>query len=81
MKAVKSIELRDNLKKYCDEVYKGETLVISRKRNENVVMLSEKEYNALIKARNNDVYISMLEKSYKEIESGGLITKSINELE
>lgn len=81
MKAIKSIELRDNLKKYCDEVYKGETLVISRKRNENVVMLSETEYNALVKSRNNEAYLSMLHKSYDEIQTGGFVTKSISELE
>ena len=31
--------------------FSGEPVVIARLKNENVVMLSEKEYNELLKAR------------------------------
>ncbi len=47
----KSIEVRDNFKRYCDKVVDGETLIISRKNNENVVMVSQVEYNAIQKER------------------------------
>lgn len=49
MLAVKSMDVRDNLKNLCDKVFNGETLIISRPKNENVVMLSEYEYNEIMK--------------------------------
>ena len=42
MLAVKSMDVRDNLKSLCDKVFHGETLIISRPKNENIVMLSGK---------------------------------------
>lgn len=43
MLAVKTMDLRENFKSLCDKVFGGETLIISRPKNENVVMISEKE--------------------------------------
>ena len=49
MIAVNYSQLRENLKKYCDKTTKDyETIVITRKNNENVVMLSEEAYNNLL---------------------------------
>ncbi len=42
MLAVRSMDVRDNFKALCDKVFNGETLIISRPKNENIVMLSEK---------------------------------------
>ena len=53
MLAVKSMDVRDNFKNLCDTVFDGETLIISRPKNENVVMLSESEYNEMLKAKRN----------------------------
>lgn len=76
MTAVKSIDLRDNFKSFCDKVFGGETLIISRPKNENVVMISEKEYNQLQKAKRNAEYLSMLERSMEEAKAGNIIVKS-----
>ena len=81
MLAVKSMDVRDNFKSLCDKVFKGETLIISRPKNENVVMLSETEYNDIMKAKRNAEYLAMLDKSMAEAEAGGFITKTIAELE
>ena len=81
MLAVKSMDVRDNFKSLCDKVFNGETLIISRPKNENVVMLSEKEYNDIMKAKRNSEYLAMLDKSMAEAEAGGFITKTIAELE
>lgn len=81
MLAVKSMDVRDNFKSLCDKVFKGETLIISRPKNENVVMLSETEYNDIMKAKRNSEYLAMLDKSMAEAEAGGFITKTIAELE
>ncbi len=81
MLAVKSIDVRDNFKNLCDKVFNGETLIISRPRNENVVMLSEREYNEIIKAKRNVEYLAMLDKSMSEAAAGGFIAKTMEELE
>lgn len=81
MLAVKSMDVRDNFKSLCDKVFNGETLIISRPKNENVVMLSETEYNDIMKAKRNAEYLAMLDKSMEEAEAGGFITKTIAELE
>ena len=64
MLAVKSMDVRDNFKSLCDKVFRGETLIISRPKNENVVMLSEAEYNEIMKAKRNADYLAMIDKSY-----------------
>ena len=57
------------------------TLIISRPKNENVVMLSEHEYNEMLKAKKNADYLAMIDKSMAEAEAGGFIIKTIAELE
>ena len=51
MLIVKSIDIRNNFKSWCEKVVNGETVVISRPRNENVYIIGEKEYNELKKAK------------------------------
>lgn len=80
MLAVKSMDVRDNFKALCDKVFSGETLIVSRPKNENIVMISEKEYNNIMKAKRNAEYLAMLDKSMAEAEAGGFITKTIDEL-
>ena len=80
MLAVKSMDLRDNFKALCDKVFKGETLIVSRPKNENIVMMSETEYNNLMRGKRNAEYLAMLDKSIAEAESGGFVTKTIDEL-
>ena len=81
MLAVKSMDVRENFKMFCDRVFKGETLIVSRPKNENVVMLSENEYNEMLKARKNAEYLTMLDRSIAEAEAGGFVSKTIAELE
>ena len=80
MLAVKSMDVRDNFKALCDKVFKGETLIVSRPKNENIVMMSETEYNNIMKAKRNAEYLTMLDKSMAEAEAGGFITKTLDEL-
>ena len=80
MLAVKSMDVRENFKSLCDRVFNGETLIVSRPKNENIVMISEAEYNEIIKAKRNADYLAMLDKSMAEAESGGFVTKTIDEL-
>ena len=49
MNAVNYSDLRQNLKRYLDQVHDNhETLIVARKNNENVVLISVEEYNSLI---------------------------------
>lgn len=80
MLAVKSMDVRENFKALCDRAFRGETLIISRPKNENIVMMSEKEYNDIMKAKHNAEYLDMLDKSMAEAEKGGIVIKSIDEL-
>lgn len=80
MIAVKPSQMRDNFKSFCDRVVTGETIIVSRPNNENVVMISEKEYNDMLKAANNTAYLEMIDKSMNELKNGGFVTKTIEEL-
>ena len=80
MLAVKSMDVRDNFKSFCDKVFDGEILIVSRPKNQNVVMMSESEYNNIMKAKRNAEYLTMLDKSMAEAEAGKFIIKSIEEL-
>ncbi len=79
MLAVKSMDVRDNFKSLCNKVFNGETLIISRPKNENIVMLSENEYNEIMKAKRNAEYLAMLDKSIAEAEAGGLTAMTVAE--
>lgn len=77
MLAVKSVNVRDHFKEWCDKVSKGETVVISRPRNENIYMINEAEYNALQKAKRNAEYSAMLDKSKEELNTGKVVVKAM----
>ena len=51
MRAIRVVDLARNCKQVCDEAYLGNPVVISRPRNENVVMVAESEYINLSKAQ------------------------------
>ena len=44
-------------------------------------MMSEAEYNDMMKAKRNAEYLAMLDKSMEEAAAGGFIMKTITELE
>ncbi len=49
MNAVNYSDLRRNLKSYMDMVYEDrEPLIVTRKSNENIVLMSVEEYNSLV---------------------------------
>ena len=56
MIALKTIDLRQDFKRISELIKSGEKILISRPHNENLVIISEKEYNELDKARHNAEY-------------------------
>ena len=58
MLAVNYSTIRNNLKSYCDEATdNGETVIVTRKAEKNIVILSLEKYNQLVKAAQNAEYI------------------------
>lgn len=80
MLAVKSVNVRDNFKEWCDKISMGETVVISRPRNENIYMINESVYNELMKAKRNAEYLAMLDESEEQLRRGDTITFTFDEL-
>ena len=60
--------------------FNKETLTVSSRKNENVVTLSESEYNEMMKSKRNADYLAMLDKSMAEAEAGGFIMKNIADM-
>ena len=81
MIAIKANELRDNFKGICDLVVNGETVIVSRPHNQNVVVLSEADYNIREKAFRNAEYLAKIDEGIKALEGGRGITLTIEELE
>lgn len=80
MIATKPIDLRARLKDYLDNAFDGEPVIVSRKDNRNVVIVSEREYNDLVKAKRNAEYMAMLDESRRQLERGETISFSMEEL-
>lgn len=74
MIAVSFSKIRQNFKEFCDKATEDfETIIITRERADNVVMLSEAEYNNLMEnlyVRSNPKYYKELLKSIDQLKSG-----------
>ena len=74
MLAVNYTTLRDNMKSYMDQVTDDyETMIVTRKNNKNVVMMSEEAYNNLmenIHVMGNKANYDWLMESKEQLESG-----------
>ena len=65
MNAVSYTDLRQNLKTYMDKVYNDhDPLIVTRKNNQNVVLLSIVEYNSLMETN----YLLGSEENYTYIK-------------
>ena len=82
MLAVNYSTIRSNLKDYCDKATdENETIIVTRKDEKNVVLISLEKYNHVMKALRNAEYLEMIDKSMRQIKEGKIITKTIEELE
>lgn len=85
MLAINYSTLRNSMKKYFDIITDSiETIVVTRKSGNNIVMMSEKTYNNLIEnsylTQNKRNYDWLME-SKSQLESGKTISKDIKDLE
>lgn len=76
MKAVNYTNVSENLKTYCDQVNDNdETIIITRKDNRNVVLISQDEYNNMlenIKILKDPKYFIKLYKSIRQLENSDI---------
>ena len=85
MLAINYSTLRNSMKKYFDIITDSiETIVVTRKSGDNIVMMSEETYNNLIEnsylTQNKRNYDWLME-SKSQVESGKTISKDIKDLE
>lgn len=81
MIALKTTDIRNNFKKISKLIFTGERVLISRPHNENLVILSEKEYNELEKICRNNEYLAKIDMSMEQLSQGRTIVKTMEELE
>ena len=85
MLAVNYTNLRDNMKSYMDKVTDDyETMIVTRKDNKNIVMLSEESYNNLmenIHVMGNKSNYDWLMESKAQLERGNISTHNLIEVE
>lgn len=80
MIATRPADLRARLKNYLDSAFSGNPVIVSRKNNKNVVIISEREYNDMMKAKRNAEYLAMIDKSVEQMEQGETISFTMDEL-
>ena len=85
MLAVNYTALRENMKTYMDKITDDyETMIVTRKDNKNVVMLSEESYNNMIEniyVMGNRSNYDWLMESKEQLEKGKVSISELFEVE
>ena len=84
MIAVKTADVTQDFKMIADRVTRGERVLISRPRNENIVMITETEYNELKKIRENKTKKNLKEvfaQAREEAVANGTSDMSMDEID
>ncbi len=83
MNAVNYTDLRQNLKSHMDSVYQDhEPLIVTRKDNQNVVLISLDDYNSLIETQyllSSQNNANRLRRSLSDARNGKTFQKEIIE--
>ena len=81
MNATTYTDLRQNLKTYLDKVIQdNEPLVVTRKNDANVVLISVNEYNSLVETNyllSNQANAEHLKKSIEQHKTGKITIKEV----
>ena len=82
MMAANYSAVRNRLKFYLDRVCnENETLIVTRKEDRNVVVISLEKYNQMEKRLKNAEYLAKLAKADEQLKTGNVIIKTMQELE
>ena len=82
MLAVNYSSFRSKLKAYCDRVTDdNEDVIVTRRDEKNVVIISLEKYNEMMRAARNAEYLDMIDRSMEQINKGKIVVKTTEELE
>jgi antitoxin YefM len=82
MLAVNYSTIRSKLKDYCDKATdENETVIVTRKDEKNVVIMSLDKYNEIMRTARNAEYLDMIDRSIEQVTQGKVVVKSMVELE
>jgi antitoxin YefM len=82
MVAVNYSTIRNNLKGYCDKATDdNEAIIVTRKGEKNVVIISLDQYNEFLKMQRNEQYLKKIDKAMRQVDQGRVVKKSMKELE
>lgn len=71
MLAANYTSVRNNLKSYCDMAAdQDETIIVTRKNDKNIVMISLNRYNEMEKQIRNVLYMNKIDRSFEQLYSG-----------
>ena len=71
MLSVNYSTIRNNLKAYCDKATdNNETVIVTRKNEKNIVIMSLEQYNSIMKAARNAEYLAKLDRSMNQLSQG-----------
>ena len=74
--------VRNEFKYYCDQVTETDTpLVVTRKENNNIVMMTLDRYNELERQVRNAQHITKVVRAYNEVINNGGIEHNLIEVE
>ena len=82
MLAINYSTFRSKLKDYCDKATdENETVIVTRKDEKNVVIMSLVKYNEIMRTAKNAAYLDMIDRSIEQVRQGKVVVKSLAELE
>lgn len=82
MVAVNFTTARSRFKDFCDKATdEDEIVIVTRKAEKNVVIISAERYSELEKAERNAAYLGKLERGLVQVNAGQGIVKTMAELE
>ena len=80
MVAANYTAVRNNLKDYCDKASdEDEIVLVTRKADKNVVIMSLDRYNQIEKELRNARYLAKIERGFAQIEAGQGVTHELIE--
>lgn len=80
MVAANYTAVRNNLKDYCDKASdEGEIVLVTRKAEKNVVIMSLDRLNQIEKELRNARYLAKIERGFAQIEAGQGLTHELIE--
>ena len=80
MLAVDEKDILENFADIQNKINDGETVIVSGQKKENLIIISERNYNEMLKTKRNAEYLSKIDESIDNHENGDTISFTMEEL-